>query len=240
MKTRVCYLLVVLSMLGLSNPAHAPAQMTLSTKAKPQYLGANGAIFFDGQVQHSELFAKVGRGFYFDVWHSISFERGSNFGKEVDFQIGKTGKIGPLNFDASAMYLLIQGGNVASMTQRISYDHPGESSVKLSPFVQVSEYWPTGGEGHGPASGVLTSFGAVLSAKLTDRLSLSKRSSLVLDNGAFGFNPAQLFRSYAQLNISLSENLTVAPGVLFSVPLSKTGDSRKREIVLELGLSRRF
>ena len=211
--------------------------VTVTTKSKPIYLGSNGAIFYDGEVQQTDAWFQWNNGVYADIWTSASFNQNWNFGKELDLTLGKVGKLGTFSYSANINYYVIVITDVANVNAELSRDFL-RGKVSIEPYVRGEWYFPV--RRGGPRRGIMGVGGLRTSVRMSSALSLVARGWLKKDSGCFDFDSALLGQGYVGIPFKLGEKLSITPGMNFSAPLSSVRDGRKREAVWEIVLSYSF
>lgn len=227
MRQSVCALVVVFLVM-FTSPV-AAQNVTMTSKAAPVYLGANGAIFYDGAVLQSDAVISWDSGFFAGVWISSAGNTAHDFDKEIDLFAGYGGKVWGLGYSASVMYLVIQGIDVVQVAGEVS-------SGPL--FVRVEGYSPT--QSGGPGRGILAYGGLRTSGDLSKRVKLYMEGWVKNDSGAFGFERTLLAQGYHGLGITITDATALRIGGRWSAPLFRVNDGRKTELAWEIGLSRSF
>ncbi len=228
------------------------ARYSFSTITLPAYIGfMDGGAFRRGMVQQSEFTVALPSGLYFDQWSSFSLDkRGEkpNFGDELDYTIGISGKIGRgifrrfrLQYNLSATYLDVYSlfklprGDVINLGAFLGREFK-VAQGSVTPYIWVRKAMPA--KGKEPAGGTFVMLGSRFQRALKGRLSVGGDMSFNHDSGAFGFNEGWIGRVAASANWKVSGHLTLqAPFVQFSTPLTHTGDGRKTEIPVGIGFS---
>ena len=221
----------------LSNTIQAQ-DVTVTTKTKANYLGGDGAVFYDGPVQQTDAFLSWKNGIYADIWTSTSFNAKKNFGKEVDFTLGKSGKLGEFGYSADINYFAIIITDVANTNAELSRSFQLNHRTNLTPFIRGEYYFPV--QKGGPRRGVMGVVGAKSNINLAPRLVLTIKAQLKKDSGAFGFNSALLGQGRADLTLVVSGRFSILGSANFSTPLSHVTDSRKTQATWEFGVSYRL
>lgn len=213
-------------------------EFSLTSKAKEVYLGANGGIFYDGFAPQTDLFVSWRNGIYADIWTSTAFNTGWNFDKEVDLMLGKSGKIGKVNYAVDAAWFFLVIKDVVNVNAELSRELKTNSRVNLTPFIRGEWFFP--GLKGGPRQGVMGVGGIGGDIKLAVRLGLAFKVWLKKDSGCFDFDSALLSQGRIGFPIKITEKTSLAPGISFSAPISRVNDGRKKEAVWELAFSRSF
>jgi len=206
----------------LATVGNAVAQeVTLSANAKEIYLGANGAVFYDGFV-----------------WTSTALNFRRDFDKEVDVTVGKAGKFHGFDYAVDGSYFIIVITDVITTSIELSRSVEINPRLTLAPYIRAEAYGPV--RKGGPPRGIMGIAGLRGSVTIVPRLSISYRGLLKKDTGCFGFDSAVMGQGYVGIPIRLTSRLNITPGVSFSAPISRVRDGRKQEAVWEIGFSRRF
>lgn len=218
----------IVVVLTLASSASAQ-QITATSKAKGDYLGADGAIFYDGAVLQSDLSLSWKSGLFAGIWTSTAANTALEFDKEVDMFVGYGSKVGRLKYTLDAVYFVVQGIDVANANLELG----------LGPtFVRVEGYTPV--QSGGPRKGLIFATGVRQDFQVAERIVLNAAGLLKHDSGAFGFDRGWLAQGYTGLSVEIVKKTSLVGGARWSTPLSKMTDGRKTEIVWELGVSRSF
>ncbi|KKT27835.1 MAG: hypothetical protein A3G02_00685 [Candidatus Yanofskybacteria bacterium RIFCSPLOWO2_12_FULL_44_13b] len=223
----------------LATVGNAVAQeVTLSANAKEIYLGANGAVFYDGFVPETDVFISWKNGVYADIWTSTALNFRRDFDKEVDVTVGKAGKFHGFDYAVDGSYFIIVITDVITTSIELSRSVEINPRLTLAPYIRAEAYGPV--RKGGPPRGIMGIAGLRGSVTIVPRLSISYRGLLKKDTGCFGFDSAVMGQGYVGIPIRLTSRLNITPGVSFSAPISRVRDGRKQEAVWEIGFSRRF
>ncbi len=209
--------------------------VTVTSKVKAIYLGAQGAEFYpDAPVLQSDVFVSWKNGMYFDLWTSTAANTTLRFDKEVDFTLGRRVVVGRMKYSADMNYYAIQAVDVLNPNVEVSLN-----ATKLSPFARLEVYAPR--KRGGPKKGVMEILGLRSATKVAPRLGLQVEAKVRHDSGAFGFDEAWLGQGYVGAVIYVGKS-TVVGGVRMSDPMTSVSakDGRKGEAVWEIGISRGF
>ena len=213
-------------------------EVTLTTKTGTIYLGANGAVFHDTPVVHTDIFLNWKNGVYADIWTSTAFKGGWGFDKEVDLTLGKSGKLGKFDYSTDVSYFALVITDIAVVNVEFSRTFQANTRIGLTPLVRGEYYFPV--RKGGPRRGVMGIIGSRASVKLAPRVDFAGMARLRKDSGCFEFDSALLGQGFTGLNFKITEKLTLSSGIYFSSPISSVRDGRKKEAVPEIGISYRF
>lgn len=226
-------ILIRVMMLVLLVTSVAQAQeVTLTSKVKSIYLGANGAEFYnDSPVLQTDLFAVWKSGVYADLWTSTAGNTELKFDKEIDLTLGRSGKFGRVKYATDVQYYFIQGINVMNGNLEV-----GAGSA----FVRLEGYAPV--KSGGPYKGWFISAGSRNDLRLASKIHLDVQEWVKHDSGAFSFGELWLIQGYIGLSASVTDKTNIVGGVKWSKPISEVerADGRKEEARWEIGMSRRF
>lgn len=209
-------------------PAFAQ-QTTASCAIKGDYLGADGAIFYDGKVLQCDTSHSWKKGFFLGIWASTAGNTALEFDKEVDLFGGYNGKVGKARYTIDVAHFAIQGIDVANANVEMGL---GPAFVRLEGYVPVQK--------GGPRKGLIAAVGARTSHPFGKRLGLQMDGWVKKDSGAFGFNRAWLVQGYTGLTMAVTPNTSLALGARWSSPITKVTDGRKTEVTWQAGVSRTF
>lgn len=238
MRTLKTALLVTFFVLFLLSGIVRAQDITVTTKTKAIYLGGNGAVFYDGPVQQTDVFLGWKNGVYADVWTSTSFNTKKNFGKELDLTLGKADEFGKFNYSININYFAIVVTDVVNVNAELGRGFQLNRQTNVSTFVRGEYYFPV--HGNEPRRGAMGVIGIKGGTDLPARLGLAMNAQLKKDSGAFGFNSALLGQGRADLSFKVSGKFSILGSVNFSSPLSHVTDGRKTETVWEFGISYRL
>ena len=221
---------MAIAFLFLASTTVTAQEVTLTSKAKEIYLGAQGAEFYkDSPVVQGDLFATWKSGIYADLWWSTAANSRLDFDKEIDLVLGYARKVGRFGVSTDVQYYFIQGIDVANVNVEAGLN---------GAFVRLEAYTPV--QPGGPGKGLLPSAGYRGGVKLASRLGLDAQGWLKGDTGAFGFDPAILAQGYFGFKVDVAGKTTLLAGMRLSAPISTVHDGRKKEARWEIGFSQGF
>lgn len=204
-------------------------EVTLTSKAKEIYLGAQGGEFHNEPVLQTDLFVAWKSGVYADFWTSTAANTQLQFDKEIDLILGYAGKVRGFSVATDVQYYFIQGIDVANVNVEVGLH---------GAFVRLEAYAPV--QSGGPGKGLIPSAGYKGGVKLVSRLGLDAQGWLKGDTGAFGFDPAILAQGYLGLKLEVAGKTSLLAGMRLSAPISTVHDGRKKEARWEIGFSQGF
>ena len=224
---------LVLLALGIVAAPVAAQEVTVTSKFRPIYMGAQGGEFHPDPVLQTDVFVALPRGFFVDIWSSTGFDTEKNFGKELDLVVGRAGTFRKIAYSTDFEYFFVQGIDVVNVNGEISFQFL---------FVKLEAYSPT--QKGGPGKGMISSAGMRLLGKpLFERISRIKLDVgqwVKHDSGSFGFDRAWLYQGNLAGNVSINSHTNVSAGFRWSIPLNKPNDQREGKMVWEFGISQRF
>ncbi|GEM_PF-6939614 len=213
-------------------------EVTFTSKARQIYLGANGDPFYNGFVPQSDFFLSWENGFYGDLWFSTALNGQKDFDKEVDITVGKSGKIGELNYTADVNYFVLVITDVMNINGETSRNLQINRKVNLAPFLRGEVYFPV--HKGGPRQGLMVVSGIRSSSELHSHVGLLVNYWFKVDSGCFGYDRALLGQGFVGLSFKLNEKVVVTPGITMSKPLTSVNDGRKFHSNPEIAISYRF
>lgn len=222
---------------------------TLSSKVYSKYLIADtGHIGHDKPVVQTDLFVSLPKGFYFDLWHSAGLDGtglSSDYGDEIDYTMGWSGKLGGVNFDLGVSYFDLVDlfkspqGDLIRPYLKLNKNFDVSESHRLTPFVYFG--FPYSAKGDEFGHGFFVRPGVKHAWQMTSNLTLNQRGNLFFDDGACGFDSGVFGEYRCDLSWQISKSTTID---LISVkgitPFTSLSDSRKTEIVYGTGITYRF
>lgn len=209
----------------------------LSTTIWDQYLGESGGVARRAPVLQTDLYLQLPHGFYFEPWVSTDFNRNfsDDFGKEIDWNIGWTGKVKEFNLDIGASYFDIARlfslngpiGDIVEVHGEVNkrFTLAGGAHT-LTPFLRVEGKLPLKEQ---VSKGAYTIIGLRHNWQVTPWLRFDQSLLTFYDTGAVVFRPALMGAYQAGLNWKLSRNISLGlPQVKFSTPLIYPGKEDAR------------
>lgn len=203
-------------------------EFTLSTWAKSQYLGANGAIFEDRPVVQTEL--SVSReNCWASIWVSTSGDAWKvRAGDEVDYNASCSWKVSDTTVSLLvAYYDLAAPGGASDVT--LSLEHSSYYG-KFSSYAIHGELPFPGGQ--------IVYVGRRFDLGTLHNLDLSVTTEVAYDLGSFGFEEGLFGKLSFSGSSSLNEAAKLSLGVDFSDGI--TVSDRHGEIAVRVGVSRSF
>lgn len=227
----------------MNSPAAAQiASITWSTDVLSQYLGSDtGTRLHDKPVVQSNLNVQLKNGFYLNLWGSKSLDReppAENFGNEIDYMVGWTGAVGPINADLNVAYwdisdrLLFQGhGDVVQLTIEVSKEF-GFGVHTITPYVKLEPTFPL----DGTADGAYVHVGVRHKLNLTDSVAFTQGGRIIYDSGVFGNVSGYNFRYDSAFAWNLSKNVTLRlPTLRAFLPITDLGFNRRAGYIFGAG-----
>lgn len=208
-----------------------------------KYLGLDGAVFHKNPVLQSSLTIAHMSGAYVGFWKSVAltdFRANPNFGREEDYTLGFSRKVGKGVLDASATYFNVTplGKMREGDLLQTSVMASGYLPIKIPNYVWVRRVAPL--KDGLPPGGWFVHVGAAKESKLARKARLTIGAEAVFDSGAFGFNPSGLLRGNATLKVPFKNLTFELPTFRWGVPFTRPRDGRKFEQVIGIGLSFSF
>ncbi len=221
-------LTIVVGALMLFSIVAEAQEVSVTSKAKGMYLGADGARFFDeGPVLHSDLSLSWKSGVFAGIWTSTGANTRRGFDKEIDGILGYESSLGKVSYTVDVEYFAVQGVDVANANLELGVGPA---------FIRIEAYTPM--QKNGPRKGLVTSAGLRYDLGLSKHLVLNLEGLTKYDSGAFGYDSGWLAQGFSGLSLSVNEKTSVVGGIRWSTPLTHMTDGRKSEAVWEVGLSR--
>jgi hypothetical protein len=209
--------------------------ITLTTKFRSAYLGSTGGMFYDDIVQQGDITASWKNGWLVNAWASTSFNDKKDFGKEIDFTVGKNGNLGDIDYYTDFEYFLVQGKDVANWNGELSKSFNGGL---ISPFIRAEAYFPT--QTGGLRKGLMGVFGVKSNFKVSPKISISLGVQTRKDSGCFGNDAGVLGQGFIRTGFAINDKWTVIPGIMGMIPLSHRTDGRVAATATEIGVSYRW
>jgi len=165
-----------------------------------------------------------------------------NYGRETDYGLGWTRKLGSYVVDASATYLnvdpltVLPRGDVLQLSERVTQNFSFNKKNAITPYLWLRQAMPM--RGSTPVGGSFIHTGAGFTHAFDKRVSASLAMEAVHDSGAFGYRPGYIGRIIASANWNRNYEVNIQfPQVTFTDPLSHTKDGRGPELTFGLGFS---
>ncbi|NTW15594.1 MAG: hypothetical protein HGA38_04505 [Candidatus Moranbacteria bacterium] len=209
---------IVVSLLSIVPAFAATVTGRLDLGAKNMYSSDSiGDVFYRDHLipQGSLTVTHEPSGVYVQLWTSMSLDRGRNFGKETDFTVGITRKVGGFVFGGGYSYWALVGVDLHDLFA--SVDFP--SVLGATPYLCVDQALPTDAD--------VLEGGVLYKAGLKGTVDVAGQP-FALDahlgghDGAFGKNPAHpaIGKVGVSTTIGVIGNLSVTPSVAYQFPIS--------------------
>jgi len=219
----------------------------LSTEISSQYMGDNGAVFHNQPVLQTELsiaFPKF-EGGYFKLRQSMGLDGtglSSDYGDELDYTLGWTGKKRGIDLDVGVAYLdlwdLLKGPKGDMLLVYLELSKELKFQIPLTVYVKIEDFLsPTGDRSW---QGVWYRVGINQYVNIIDDSVFFEHDLYLLaDDGAFEAESGIVCGYQSRLGWNISNDLTVDISAKMVFPLSSF-DDRKFEVVPALGATYRF
>jgi len=220
LKTLLKAVLAVAIVTAVAVSVNADPSLNLSTMVKSGYLGGNGNMFSRDPVIQSDLFVTFENGVWLDIWNSegLTSDLDDGYDDEIDVGAGWAGAIGGgMSLNAGINYF-----NVYSITKLDKSDlvqlfaevTASDLTVdlfgaKMTPYVRVETLKDMGNDSVNFES--VTSIGEKIAVSVTDKVGIAAKVSLSYDPGIFGVEPGLRGAAEGQVNLKVSDKLTLTP-----------------------------
>jgi hypothetical protein len=224
---------------GSAQAADENTVVVFSSKVLSQYVGDTGAVFYHKPVAQSELTIAVGKGFYANIWTSVSLEdagRNSNYGNEVDWTAGWSGETVGLTVDTGVSYFdllpLFAGheGDVVQPYCELSKEFVVAEGHTLTPSVKAEYGIAAQGnavESKGFHSHVALKYGW----QATEKAALSQKVVASFDDAAYGLERGWVGSYEAEASYALASWASIKASGKIITPLSDVQDGRRTEVI---------
>lgn len=212
-------------------------QLSISTNTFSDYILKHGIVAHDEPVVQSSINVSLPHGFYAELWGSSGLNREKNFGKEVDYTFGWTGKhigVGLSYFDLNELF---RGSkeNVVSPFLDVSFKVKVGEHQTLSPFFHFDHLHVT--RASSSEFGNFALAGVRHEWRPTERLTIREKSWLCWNRGPFGHNPGFALRYEVGLGVTVNRSTTISPFLLrVSIPTGSIED-RDTKFVVGAGIT---
>lgn len=239
-------ILAVAMVVMMVSVASAEPSGSLSSTTAAKYVGGAGTNFYNAPVQQTDLFIILPHGFYVDFWNSLPINGKDNFGKEVDWTIGWSGKIAEsgLKADIGISYydfigLFESSGDAINPYAKITKEFSVVAKDQtLAVYVKIET--PFAASGNSPKSGVRTYLGFIHAWQMSKNASVFQEAYAVYDNGAYGKDGGIIGAYKACANMALSQRFSLGISLVATSPLASMRDGRKTQVVPAVGVTYKF
>ncbi len=184
-------------------------KLSISTNTFSDYILKHGIVAHDEPVVQSSINVSLPHGFYAELWGSSGFNHEKNFGKEVDYTVGWTGKhvkVGVSYYDLNELFNGSQN-NIITPFFDVQWKRRIGEHQTLAPFFHSDYIHVTRDSGSNSGKYVLA--GVRHEWRPTARLTISEKGWLSWNRGPFGHDSGFAGRYEVGLGVNLNRNTTL-------------------------------
>lgn len=240
-------LIIIVAMIGfsVSQTKAEDFPVTISVRGYSGYIAAPiGDLLYDRGVVQTDLFVELGKGFYFDLWHSVGADGtgwSSGFDDEIDYTLGWAGEFKGIDLDFSMAYFdcvdlfKMPGGDFIYPYVDLSKDLDDRDDHCLRPYVRFA--FPYSAKGNEFGHGFHTNLGIKHSWQQDEKLNVAHKANLLFDDGTWGYSKGIIGGYELVLTWQISESMAIelTPVSIIS-PFISMSDHRKTEAVCGIGI----
>ena len=229
--------------------AHAeennPFTATLTSRVWSKYVVSAGLNLHNKPVLQTDLYVQHSSGLYCDIWWSVGLDGtspNSDFGDEIDYTCGWTGKAGGLVLNFGVAYFDVHrlfgrpADDVVQIFGEVNHTFPvGVHSV--TPFLRFEYSMVPPGSASDLKPTIEAHVGATFAINLNEKIALAIRPAFMYNSGGLVGDPISLFHPAVSFQVKLSGKVTLEViNLKFPVPLTHTSDDRKFAFVGGIGI----
>jgi hypothetical protein len=227
--TGVCY---------ADDAEQASPVVTFSSKVFSKYVGDTGVVFYDRPVIQSELNVSLPKGFYANIWYSMSLAHAgldTNDGNEFDPTIGWSGDIAGITLDAGMTYFDLRPvgtfgrGDVWQPYVEFSKEFELNKAHAIAPFARTEYGIPVQGNAR-EDRGLHVHGGFRHKWQVADKLGLSQQADFAFDDGAYGYSRARVYSHTLAVSYAVTDWLGFELGGKVYVPLTQAENRNTRMV----------
>lgn len=238
--------LVLLLTLIFFTPRYARAgpKVTLGVDYRSNYVGENGAVWFDTPVLQTDLYLYLPKNFYLDIWHSTGlddFRPASNGADELNYLAGWKGTLFETGIDLGVMYIdLLKFFRFPRDDIIISFldiereiAAYGNHSFRLGARTEV----PFGKRLVVPKNGLWLSERLKYIYQFSRYGEISNEVQALYDSGLYGFREALIGKYSFKVSWNLfGVAILNAPSITVFTPITSPDDPRTTQVIYGVGI----
>lgn len=222
--------------------------VTFSSAIYNKYVGDTGIVFYDRPVVQNEITVSLPKGFYANLWYSMSLAHSgldTNDGNEFDPTLGWSGELAEITIDAGITYFDIRPvgtfdrGDVWQPYTEISKAFALGKAHIISPYSKADYGIPVKGNARDD-KGLHVHGGLKHKWQVADTLGLSQQADFVFDDGAFGYARAWVYSHALTMSYTVTDWLSLEVGGKVYAPLIKTDDGLSSHVIGNAGFKAGF
>lgn len=221
----------------------APPVVTFSSKYYSKFVGDTGTVSYDRPVIQNELNVSLPKGFYANLWYSMSLAHmglDTNDGNEFDPTIGWSGDVAGVTLDAGITYfdILPVGtfgrGDVWQPYVEFNKEFALNKAHGITPYVKTEYGIPVQGNAR-EDKGLHVHSGLRHKWQIADKLGLSQQAEFTFDDGAFGYSRAWVYSHTLTVAYSVTDWLSLEVCGKVYVPMEKADEGHSTQVVGNAG-----
>ena len=219
-------------------PVTANAQISVSMDLFNKYVVDPGFIAHDDQVVQADIFVVLPKGFSIDFWGSSGADFKPNFGREIDFTMGWSGKFvgcGLSFFDLHNVFSHKTADIVQPYVEVRSTFSNGNHS--FNPFIKADYNLATRDQSKNSASDVMV--GIKHGWQINQTFSVSQKFRLLYNDGLFGSKSGFITRWDIGMSARVTRQVNLNLSVRNSIPSGSLTD-RQKATAVGVGISSSF
>ncbi|MEI6213711.1 MAG: TorF family putative porin [Desulfuromonadales bacterium] len=248
--TGIIYALLTAALMGVcyAEETEKPSPVvTFSSKYFTKYVGDTGVVFYDRPVVQSEINVALTKGFYVNLWYSMSLAHSgldTNDGNEFDPTIGWSGDLAGITLDAGITYFDIRPvgtfgrGDVWQPYLEFYKEFALNKAHAIIPYAKTEYGIPAKGNSRDD-KGLHVHSGLRHKWQVADKLGLSQQADFAFDDGAYNYSRAWVYSHALTMSYAVVDWLSLELGSKVYVPLSQV-DDRSTQVVGNAGFKVTF
>jgi len=224
-----------------------PFEATLSSKFISKYVDEAGVVVHNRPVIQTEVYVRNAEtGIYLDIFYSTSVKnpgRDSNSANEVNYTIGWSKTVGPIDLDAGISYIdltpLNNGaqGDAVKTFMAVSKEFNVIDGHKVTPFIRMEYGFSVKGNAAESSSGLQLHSGIKHAWQISEKLLINQKLMLVFDDGSYGMNRGWIGSYEVGPSYRINEWVSLDANFRVVGPLHQINDGRKEQFIGMIGLT---
>ena len=218
--------------------------VSFSSRIYSKYVGDTGVVFYDRPVVQSEINVSLSKGFYVNLWYSMSLAHAgldTNDGNEFDPTLGWSGDVAGFTLDTGITYFDIRPvgsfgrGDVWQPYLEFSKELVPAKAHIISPYIKTEYGIPAKGNAR-EDKGLHVHGGLRHKWQAADSLGISQQAEIAFDDGAFGYTRAWVYSHSLMVSYAVTDWLSLEVcGKVYAPMLAKADDGRNTQLIGNAG-----